>query len=325
MLRFCFRRILTLIPLLLCVLIIVFTICSVMPGDPVLVMLGSDYTQEDYDLLAHQFNLDQPFFRQLWDYIVGVVTRFDLGTSFNTRQSVNAYIAGRIWPTAQIGILSCILTLILSIPVGIISATKQYSALDYTATTLSVIVASMPGFWLALMLILLFSLKLNWLPTSGLSSWKHYILPVFCNSLAPLAQITRQTRSSMLEVIRQDYVRTARSKGISERKIIFHHVLRNALIPIITVSGVQFTHVIGGSVIVESIFSIPGIGSALVTAIGNRDYPVIMGITFIIAIFVGIINMIVDIVYAAVDPRIKAKIMEGSKRKKSTKILAGNE
>lgn len=318
MLKFILNRILILLPLILCVLIVVFSICSIMPGDPVLVMLGSDYTQEDYDAVARQFNLDQPFLVQLWDYIIGVVTRFDLGTSFYTKQSVNSYIAGRIWPTVKIGILSCIMTIALSVPVGIISATKQYSLVDYSATTLSIIIASMPGFWLALMLILLFALTLNWLPTSGLSSWKHYILPVFCNSLAPLAQMTRMTRSSMLEVIRQDYVRTARSKGLSERTITFKHVLRNALIPIVTVSGVQFTHVIGGSVIVESIFSIPGIGSALVSAIGHRDYPVIMGITFLIAVFVGIINVFVDIAYAAVDPRIKAKFMGNKKRKTKT-------
>ena len=321
MLKFVSRRILLLIPLMLCVLIIVFSICSIMPGDPVLTMLGNDYTQEDYDEVARQFNLDKPFIRQLYDYVAGIVTRLDLGTSFYTKQSVNSYIAGRIWPTVKIGILSCITTVILSVPVGIISATKQYSVMDYSATTLSIIIASMPGFWLALILILIFALKLNWLPTSGLSTWKHYILPVFCNSLAPLAQTTRMTRSSMLEVIRQDYIRTARAKGLSERVITFRHVLRNALIPIVTVSGVQFTHVIGGSVVVESIFSIPGIGSALVQAIGHRDYPVIMGITFIIAVFVGIINVIVDIVYAAVDPRIKAKFM-GSKKKKQKNAAA---
>lgn len=316
MLKFIAKRILILIPLMLCVLIIVFSICSIMPGDPVLVMLGSEYTQADYDAVARQFNLDQPFIKQLFDYIIGIVTRWDLGTSFYTKQSVNSFIAGRIWPTVQIGILSCIMTVLLSVPVGIISATKQYSVLDYSATTLSIIIASMPGFWLALILIIIFSLHLNWLPTSGLSSWKHYILPVFCNSLAPLAQTTRMTRSSMLEVIRMDYIRTARSKGLPERLITIKHVLRNALIPIVTVSGVQFTHVIGGSVVVESIFSIPGIGSALVQAIGHRDYPVIMGITFIIAVFVGIINVIVDICYAAVDPRIKAKFMGGGKKKR---------
>lgn len=315
MLKYTIRRLLLVIPLLLCVVIIVFSISYFMPGDPVLMQMPANYTQEQYDAKAEQLGLDKPYAEQLWNYIVGIVTRFDLGKSYSG-QNVSDYISGRIWVTLKIGLLSCLVTIGISVPVGIISATKQYSVLDYTATTLSIILASMPGFWLALMMVMLFALKLGWLPATGLNSWRGYIMPVLCNATVPLASTTRQSRSSMLEVIRSDYIRTARAKGLPEHTVILKHALRNALIPIITVAGIQFSHVIGGSVIVESIFNIPGMGSALVSAIGSRDYPCIVGITFITAIFVSVINVVVDVVYAMVDPRIKAQIASGGKKKK---------
>lgn len=324
MLKFIVKRVLLMIPILLAVLILVFTISYFMPGDPVLLQMPANYTQEQYDTRQAQLGLDKPYLVQLGTYLYNIVFHFDLGTSYNTGQSVNEFIGSRIWVTFRIGILSCFVTLLIAIPVGIIAAVRQYSILDYTATTLAILLAAMPGFWLALMLIILFSQMLGILPASGLYSWKHYILPVICNALGPLAQITRMTRSSMLEVIRQDYIRTARSKGLKESVIIVRHALHNALIPIITVASTQFALIIGGSVIVENIFSIPGMGSALVTAIGNRDYPCIMGITFLISIFVCVINMLVDILYSAVDPRIKAQIIGGSqKKKKPTKAVIG--
>ncbi len=316
MLQYIVKRVLLMIPILLAILILVFTISYFMPGDPVLMQMPSNFTQEQYDAKEAQLGLDKPYIVQLGNYLYNIVFHFDLGTSYNSGQSVNAFIGGRIWVTFKIGLLSCFVTLLIALPVGIISAVRQYSALDYIATTCAIFLAAMPGFWLALMLIILFSQMLQILPASGLHSWKHYILPVVCNALAPLAQITRMTRSSMLEVIRQDYIRTARSKGIKESAIIFKHALKNAMIPIITVASVQFSHIIGGSVIVENIFSIPGMGSALVNAIGNRDYPCIMGITFLISIFVCVINMVVDILYTVVDPRMKAQIFGVKKKKK---------
>jgi peptide/nickel transport system permease protein len=319
MLKFILKRILLMIPILVAILVLVFTISYFMPGDPVLLQMPANYTQEQYDAKEAQLGLDKPYLVQLGTYLYKIFFKFDLGTSYISGQSVNNFIGSRIWVTFRIGLLSCFVTLGIAIPLGIIAAVRQYSVFDYFATTLAIFLAAMPGFWLALMLIILFSQKLGWLPASGLYTWKHYILPVLCNALAPLAQITRMTRSSMLEVIRQDYIRTARSKGLKEHTIIIRHALHNALIPIVTVASTQFAMIIGGSVIVENIFSIPGMGSALVTAIGNRDYPCIMGITFLISIFVCVINMLVDVLYSVIDPRIKAQII-GGKRKKKTAV-----
>jgi peptide/nickel transport system permease protein len=257
MLKYTIKRLVMLIPVLLGVLIIVFTLNFIMPGDPVANQLPVGYTQEDYDLQQQKMGLDRPYIVQLGSYVWGVATRMDLGTSYYSNRPVKDEVSDRVWITLKIGILSCLFTVIVSIPLGILSAVKQYSALDYTVTTLTILLTSIPGFVLALGGILLFSLKLKWLPASGLSTWKHYILPVACNGLMPVAAVTRMTRSSMLEVIRQDYIRTARSKGLTEKVVILKHALKNALIPVITVIGQQFSMIIGGSIIIESIFSIP--------------------------------------------------------------------
>ena len=270
-----------------------------------------------------ELGLDKPFLVRLGTYVWGIVSRFDLGTSYYSNRSVTTEIGERILITLRLGVLSCLFTVVVSIPLGIISAVKHYSVLDYTVTTLSVILAAIPGFVLALGGILLFSLTLNWLPASGLATPRHYILPVITTGLMPVAAVARMTRSSMLEVIRQDYIRTARSKGLTEKRIILKHALKNALIPVITVIGSQFSMIVGGSVITESIFSIPGMGKLMVNAINTRDYPEIMGITFVISVFMCVLMLIVDLVYAAVDPRIKAQFAGGGKKKRSGKLQEG--
>lgn len=298
------------------VMIIVFTLSYMMPGDPVLNQMPDNYTQEQYDEVQHELGLDQPYVVRLGQYIWGVVTRFDLGTSYMTNRAVTASIAERIWITVRLGILGVLLSVILGIPFGVISAVKQKSAVDYTITILAVFLASIPGFWLALEGIVIFSIKLGVLPASGLSTPLHYVLPVLASGMQSLAGITRMTRSSMLEVIRQDYIRTARAKGLREMAIVRKHALKNALIPVITMIGGQVSMIIGGNVIIETIFNIPGLGSLMVTGINNRDYPMIMGITLVIAIFVCCMNLLVDLTYAAIDPRIKAKFSGGNKRRK---------
>ncbi len=308
-----------LVPVLLGVLIIVFTLNFIMPGDPVANQLPVGYTQEDYDIQEAKMGLDKPYLVQLGTYIWGVVSKLDLGTSYYSNRPVSDEIADRVGVTLRIGVLSCLFTVILSLPLGILSAVKQYSVLDYTVTTLTVFLAAIPGFVLALGGILLFSLKLKWLPASGLTTWKHYILPVVCNGLMPVAAVARMTRSSMLEVIRQDYIRTARSKGLKEKNVIFKHALKNALIPVITVIGQQFSMILGGSIIIETIFSIPGMGMLMVNAINTRDYPEVMGITFVLSAFMSILMVIVDLVYASVDPRIKAQFSSSKKRKSEPK------
>lgn len=323
MLKYILKRLLLMIPVLLGVLIIVFSLSYLMPGDPVLNQMPDNYTQEQYDEVEHELGLDRPFLVQMVDYIVGVVTRFDLGTSYMTNRAVTASIAERVLVTIRLGLLSVGVTVLIGIPFGIISAVKQKSALDYTVSILAVVLASMPGFVVALMGIIFFSIRLGVLPASGLSTPLHYVLPVISNSLMSLAGTTRMTRSSLLEVIRQDYIRTARAKGLKESVIIQKHALKNALIPVITMIGGQVSMVIGGSVITESIFNIPGMGSLMVTAINNRDYPTIMGVTLVIAIFVCCMNLLVDLAYAAIDPRIKAQFSGGSKRRK--KAIAARE
>ena len=307
MVRFTLKRLLWMIPVLIGILFIVFTLSHFMPGDPVQNKLGTNYTQEQYDAMEHELGLDQPFLKQFWDYLVGVVTRFDLGTSYKSYRAVNTMIFERLGTTLKLGIFSSIVTIVISMPLGIISARKQYTPLDYSVTTISLIFASVPGFWLAMMMMILFALKLGWLPSSGIGSWKNYVMPVLAQGLMPLASITRMTRSSMLEVIRQDYIRTARAKGLPENKVIHRHALRNALIPVITVVGMQMSMIFGGSVVIETIFSMPGLGTLLMSSINGRDYPAIMGIVFVLSLSVCVINLLVDLVYAAVDPRIKAQ------------------
>lgn len=316
MLRYTLKRILIMIPTLLGILLIIFTINYFTPGDPAMSALGNNYTEEAYLAKRAEMGLDQPFVLRYVLYVKGIVTEMDLGTSYSTLRPVRAMIAEKIVPTLKIGILSSLVTVIVGVLVGIISAVKQYSVIDYISTTLAVFFAAMPGFWLALMCMLIFCIHLGWLPASGLTTWKHYILPVICLGLSPIAIVIRMTRSSMLDVIRADYIRTARAKGVSERNVIYRHALRNALIPVITIIGMQLSMVISGSVVIESIFSIPGIGMLMLSAINNRDYPLIQGTVFILSFFICIINLLVDLAYAAVDPRIKAEYSAGSKRKK---------
>ena len=225
--------------------------------------------------------------------------------------------------TFEIGILGVLLTIILGVPFGVLSATKQYSVLDYSVTTLSTLFAAMPNFWLALVAILLFSLKLRWLPATGFGTVQQLILPVLTNALTSVAVVARMTRSSMLEVIRQDYIRTARAKGLREGTVIRRHALKNALIPVLTVVGMQMSMVMGGSVIVETIFSIPGLGAYMMAGITARDYPVINGCVVVLSLSICVMNLLVDIAYAYVDPRIRAQY-ERPKKKQKTAAAAAN-
>lgn len=318
MIKYIVKRVLIMIPVLFGVIFIVFMINRLSPGDPVAGILGSSYTQEQYDAKAAELGLDKPVLVQFGQYIVNLVTKLDLGTSYSTGQSVSSEIFGRFPTTVKLGVIGCIITVVLGIPFGIISATKQYSAMDYGVTIFSLIFASMPGFWLALMLIIIFALNLKWVPASMVGhsvTWKAWILPAIAVGLSPVASITRLTRSSMLDVVRQDYIRTARAKGLSEGTVIKKHALKNALIPVITSVGLQLGMLVSGSVVVEAIFSIPGLGTLMTTAISNKDYPVIQGCVVVLATLICVINLCTDIAYGFVDPRIMSE-MTGSKKKK---------
>jgi len=324
MLKFSLKRIAVMIPVLIGVLFIVFTLSHFMPGDPVLTKLGNNFTQEQYDAVSHSLGLDRPFLVQFWNYLVKFVTKFDMGTSYQSNRAVSTMIFERISVTLKLGVYSSIVTFVLGVPLGIMSALKQYSVADFSVTTLSLILASLPGFWLAMMMMLLFSLALGWLPSSGIKPWTAWIMPILAQGLMPVAVVTRMTRSSMLEVVRQDYIRTAFAKGLSDRVVIVKHELKNALIPILTIFGMQMTMIFGGSVVIEMIFSMPGMGTLLMSAINNRDYPVIMGVVLMISFTVCIINLLVDLAYAAADPRIKAQFSGGGfkRRRKVLKSLA---
>jgi peptide/nickel transport system permease protein len=252
-----------------------------------------------------------------------VITRFDLGEAYSTHRPVTESLAQRAGVSIKLGLMSLCLAALVGIPIGIFSAVKQNTVPDYIITTLSIILASLPAFWLAMEAIQIFAAKLSILPASGLTSWKHYILPVACSSMMTLASLVRMTRSSMLEVIRQDYIRTARSKGMKEKRVIFKHALKNALIPIITVVGNQVGMVVGGSIIVETIFNIPGMGMLMMGAINQRDYPLIMGVTLVCSVFVCVCNLVVDIIYSLVDPQIRGQFAGSKKtKKKETKGVA---
>lgn len=318
MIKFIAKRLLVMIPVLLGVIFIIFTINRITPGDPVVAMLGSNYTQEQYDAKAAELGLDKPFFEQFYEYIKGIVTKFDLGTSYQTKRPVTTEIGERFWNTLLLGIIGCVITVIIGVPTGVLSANKQYSLLDYTVTVGALVFASMPNFWLALMMILLFSLKLGWFPSScaDLSNWRVWVMPALAIGLSPIASVSRMTRSSMLEVVRQDYIRTARAKGLSPQMVTRKHALRNALIPVVTIIGMQVGMIIGGSVVVETIFSFPGLGVLMMNAINNKNYPVIQGCVLLLAGSICIINLIVDIVYAFIDPRVMSHYTAGKKRKK---------
>lgn len=327
MLRYIIKRLLIMIPTLLGVLLIIFLITYLIPGDPAQMALGSNYTEEAYEAKREELGLDDPFIVRYVNYVIDVVTQLDLGTSYDSGQSVSSMIfSSRLGITLRLGICASIITIVFGVGIGILSAVKKYTPIDYIATTFAVIFSAAPGFWVALMLMMVFCLYLGWLPASWTTgSITEMILPVICMALSPISLVVRMTRTSMLDVINQDYIRTARAKGVKESKVIFNHALRNALIPIITVVGTQLTMVVGGSFIIESVFSIPGIGMLLLDAINTRDYPVIEGTVLVLSFFVCVINLVTDIVYAFADPRIKAEYTSGSKKKHKKKEVQNAE
>jgi len=286
---------------------IVFSLMYFTPGDPARIMLGESAPVEDVLKLREEMGLDDPFLIQYGRYVKRAVVNQDIGRSYVTNRSVANEIMTRFPATLKLAAIGVLVAVAIGIPVGIISATRQYTLFDQVSMVLALLGVSMPNFWQGLMLILLFSVNLGWLPASGFTSLKHMILPAITLGTSSAATITRMTRSSMLEVVRQDYIRTARAKGQVESIIINRHALKNALIPIITVIGLQFGSLLGGAVLTESIYSIPGVGRLMVDSIKSRDFPVVQGGVLFIAITFSIINLFVDILYAFVDPRIKSQ------------------
>lgn len=312
--RYVLKRILMMIPVLLAVTFIIFTLLYITPGNPAEIMLGMDATEETIAQLEEELGLNDPFFVRYFNYVKAIVTKFDFGTSYTTKQSVSGELMERLPNTVILAALGIGLSALIGVTAGIISAVKQYSIIDNVATVLALTGVSMPTFWLGLMLMILFSLNLGWLPPSGFEGPAQWVLPVVTIGLCNAATIMRQTRSAMLEVIRQDYITTARAKGQSEFKIVMKHALRNAMIPVLTVLGLSFGALLGGAIMVESVFSIPGLGKLMLDSLNAKNYPMVQGGVLLIAFLFAIVNLLVDMLYAFVDPRIRSQY-GGTKKK----------
>ncbi|MCC5909453.1 MAG: ABC transporter permease [Clostridiaceae bacterium] len=305
--KYILRRLFLLIPVMLGVSFIVFTMMYLTPGDPARIMLGESAPGHEVERLREELGLNDPFLVQYGNFIKDLVVHQDLGRSYTNSRPVMGEIVSRFPTTLKLAGLGVLVAVIIGIPTGIISATKQYSLFDNISMVGALLGVSMPNFWQGIMLILLFSVTLGWLPASGFSTPQQMILPALTLGTSSAAIITRMTRSSMLEVIRQDYIRTARAKGQVESVIINRHALKNALIPIVTVIGLQFGFLLGGAVLTESIFSVPGLGRLMVDAIGQRNFPIVQGGVLFIALTFSMVNLGVDILYAFLDPRIKSQ------------------
>jgi peptide/nickel transport system permease protein len=306
------RRLLHLIPVLVGVSLAVFLLLKLTPGDPATAILGIQATPTEVARIRHAMGLDRPWLVQYSIWLVNVL-RGDLGVSYQNKQPVALLIRQRLPATVELAMTSLLIAVVFGISTGILSALRRYTLADYLCTSLALFGISMPSFWFAIMLILIFALYLGWFPASGYAPWseglgthlKHLALPSIALGLFNTGALMRFTRSSMLEVISQDYVRTARAKGLMERVVIYRHALKNALIPTLTVLGLQVGFLLAGAVIIEQVFAWPGIGWLTLTAINQRDYPVVMGVVLIIALVFVLSNLVVDILYTWVDPRIR--------------------
>ncbi len=316
--RYIRMRLLWLIPVIVGVCVLVFAIMYFVPGDPAVMILGPGASAEELAQKREELGLNEPFVVRLLIYMEDVFLHGDFGRSYVTGGVITTELLQRLPRTMIFGMVAMILSLLIGIPLGVTAAVNQNGWADRLCMLVALAGISVPEFWLALMLVLVFSLHLGWLPSFGVTHWTGYILPSIALTLGGMAGIARQARSSMLEVIRSDYITTARSKGVSEREVIYKHALPNALIPIITIAGTRLAHVFGGSVIIESVFSIPGIGSYMINAVNNRDYPVVQGSVILLAVVFSLIMVLIDLVYAYVDPRIKAQYVghDSKKRKK---------
>lgn len=309
MLRFTIRRLLQVIPTLLAVALLIFVIFSVVPGSFASSLMADGRTAADPEMMARlneQFGLDKPLHLRFADYITGLA-RLDLGTSFRTREPVLDVINARIWASLKLAIAAMAFAIIVGVPLGFIAALRPGSLLDSITMIGAVSGLSLPQFWLGLLLMYLFALVLGWLPSFGYGggSLRYLILPAITLGVTPLALLARTTRAGVLEIANEDFIRTARSKGMSEARVVRWHLVRNVMVLVVTTIGLQFGSMMGQAVVIEKLFSWPGIGSLLVDSVSIRDTPVVQGTILVIVVWFLLINTLVDIVYAAIDPRIK--------------------
>lgn len=317
MARYVIRRLLWMIPIVVGVTILIFTIMYFIPGDPVAMMMPGA-TQEELELAREAMGYNRGYFERLWEYASGVFFRFDLGTSWQLGSSVTKDLVTRFPYTIGLAAASILLSVIIGIPLGITAATHQNSIGDRVAMIVAMFGVSMPAFWLGLLLVQLFSVELQWLPAYGVGGIKYYILPALSNCFAGVAGFARQMRSSVLENIRADYVTTARSKGVPEASVLWKHIIPNSLIPVITYAGTQFSKLLAGAIVIEGVFSIPGLGTYMINGINKRDYGAVQGSIIFSAITFSLVMLLCDVLYAYVDPRIKAQYEnKGKARRKA--------
>lgn len=297
-------RLLHLVPTLLGVSFVIFLVLRLTPGDPARLLVPTDATEADIQRVRRELGLTDPLYVQYGRFL-GDAVQGNFGKSFRTKRPVTQELLSRMPATIQLALASLAISLVLGIVTGIVSSVRQYSALDHATMIATLLGVSMPGFWLGLMLMWLFSVKLGWFPTTGYGTWQHLVLPAVSLGAASTAIIARMVRSSLLEVLRQDYIRTARAKGLRPNRVVLVHALRNAMIPTITIVGLQLGGLLAGAVIVETVFAWPGVGRLLVESVSSRDYTVVQATTLFFALIFMLTNLLVDVSYAYVDPRIR--------------------
>lgn len=309
MLKFIGKRLLMMVPVILGISFVIFAILALTPGDPAQMILGEGATIQDIEALREEMGLNDHFIIRYINYLKDAL-RFDFGNSYRTGLPVIEEIITRFPNTLALATLGIGLAVIIGVPIGVVSALKQYSIFDTVSLGAALLMTSIPPFWFGLMLLLIFSLSLGWFPAIGITSWTGFVLPAISLAIGSMAIIIRMTRSTMLEVVREDYVRTARAKGASETRIVRRHQIRNSILPVITIIGLQFGKQMGGAMINETVFSIPGMGTLLITSLRQKDMPMVMASVIFVAVAISLINLLVDILYAYVDPRIRSQYMK---------------
>ena len=313
MVRYIIKRLLMMIPILMGITLIVLLFIDIAPGDPARIILGNKASSEQIDQLTEDLGLNRPFYVRYFDFLKNAV-KGDFGKSYMNNRSVSEEMFQRFKYTFVIAVLSVLLSVIVGIPLGIFAATHQYTWKDNATIALSLVCVSMPSFWFALLIIQLFSVKLGWLPPSGIETWKGWIMPTVALALGYIALITRQMRSDFLEVIRQDFIITARAKGQTEMKVLYRHALKNAIIPIVQIVGTLFGGALGGAMIAEVVFSVPGLGNYMISGLSSRDYPVILATSFFMSFVYSIVILLIDIAFAFIDPRIRSQYIKKKKK-----------
>lgn len=307
MIRYVAKRFLMLIPLVLCITFVVYGLMSLAPGDPATIMLPSNAPQEQKDALNHALGYDRPFLVKYADFVYNLVFKGDFGISYRTQQPIINEFKTRLPISITLAFTSLTLAACIGIPLGVLSAVKQYSLLDTIPSVLALTLSAVPSFWFGMMLIYFLAYKLGLFPSYGMGGIEHWVLPTLTIAVVYAAEILRYTRSSMLETIRADYVRTARAKGVAERTVIWKHAMKNGLLPVVTLLGSSFGAQIGGAIVTENLYNLPGLGTLTLLSINMRDTPTVVATSVIFATLYNIILILVDLMYAFIDPRIRAK------------------